>query len=66
MNKNTRTRHIAESPDVDRRSFLKLTGPGRQAHDPQVLRGFSPLLGLLLVGGRAVFESYFPRTSSCE
>src|SRR5688572_23318738 len=31
MNKNTRTRHIAESPvggDVDRRSFLKLTGAG--------------------------------------
>ena len=37
MNKNTRTRHIAESPvggDVDRRSFLKLTGAGLVAALP--------------------------------
>ena len=37
MNKNTRTRHLAESPaggDVDRRSFLKLTGAGLVAALP--------------------------------
>jgi hypothetical protein len=37
MNRNTRTRHIAESPvggDVDRRSFLKLTGAGLVAALP--------------------------------
>ena len=37
MNKNTRIRHLAESPvggDVDRRSFLKLTGAGLVAALP--------------------------------
>jgi hypothetical protein len=37
MNKNTRTQHTADSPvggDVDRRSFLKLTGAGLVAALP--------------------------------
>jgi len=37
MNKNSRTRHLPESPvdrDVDRRSFLKLTGAGLVAALP--------------------------------
>ena len=37
MNKNTRTRHLAESPaggHVDRRGFLKLTGAGLVAALP--------------------------------
>jgi aryl-alcohol dehydrogenase-like predicted oxidoreductase len=37
MNKNTRARHVSESPvggDVDRRSFLKMTGAGLVAALP--------------------------------
>jgi hypothetical protein len=48
MNRNTRPRHLAESPaghDVDRRSFLKLTGA-----DPRDIE--TAFSGLEIYGGR--------------